>query len=83
MGYELDFGALAQYTGLFLEGAAVTLGRASRDRSRHPDAQKEPTHAGRIVGMPAGGVNETRTPARSADFHLTLLPARGIIHFQR
>ncbi len=26
MGYELDFGALAQYTGLFLEGAAVTLG---------------------------------------------------------
>jgi polar amino acid transport system permease protein len=26
MGYELDFGALAQYTGLFLEGVAVTLG---------------------------------------------------------
>jgi polar amino acid transport system permease protein len=26
MGYEFDFGALAQYTGLFLEGAAVTLG---------------------------------------------------------
>ena len=26
MGYELDFGALAQYSGLFLEGTAVTLG---------------------------------------------------------
>ena len=26
MGYELDFGALVQYFGLFLEGAAVTLG---------------------------------------------------------
>ena len=26
MGYELDFGALLQYLGLFLEGAAVTLG---------------------------------------------------------
>ena len=26
MGYELDFGALAQYFGLFLEGTAVTLG---------------------------------------------------------
>jgi len=26
MGYELDFGALAQYLGLFLEGTAVTLG---------------------------------------------------------
>ncbi|HUS52478.1 MAG TPA: amino acid ABC transporter permease [Thermohalobaculum sp.] len=26
MGYEFDFGALAQYLGLFLEGAAVTLG---------------------------------------------------------
>jgi polar amino acid transport system permease protein len=26
MGYELDFGALAQYFGLFVEGAAVTLG---------------------------------------------------------
>jgi polar amino acid transport system permease protein len=26
MGYQLDFGALVQYSGLFLEGAAVTLG---------------------------------------------------------
>ena len=26
MGYEFDFGALLQYTGLFLHGAAVTLG---------------------------------------------------------
>jgi polar amino acid transport system permease protein len=26
MGYELDFGALFQYLGLFLEGTAVTLG---------------------------------------------------------
>jgi polar amino acid transport system permease protein len=26
MGYELDFGALLQYLGLFLEGTAVTLG---------------------------------------------------------
>ena len=26
MGYQLDFGALAQYSGLFLEGTAVTLG---------------------------------------------------------
>ena len=26
MGYELDFGALVQYFGLFLEGTAVTLG---------------------------------------------------------
>ncbi len=26
MGYQLDFGALAQYFGLFLEGTAVTLG---------------------------------------------------------
>ena len=26
MGYELDFGALAQHFGLFLEGTAVTLG---------------------------------------------------------
>ncbi len=26
MGYELDFGALAQYSGLFIEGTAVTLG---------------------------------------------------------
>ena len=26
MGYRLDFGALAQYLGLFLEGTAVTLG---------------------------------------------------------
>jgi polar amino acid transport system permease protein len=26
MGYELDFGALAQYAGLFLRGTAVTLG---------------------------------------------------------
>ena len=26
MGYELDFGALAQYFGLFLKGTAVTLG---------------------------------------------------------
>jgi len=26
MGYQLDFGALVQYLGLFLEGAAVTLG---------------------------------------------------------
>src|SRR6185503_14474243 len=26
MGYQLDFGALVQYFGLFLEGAAVTLG---------------------------------------------------------
>jgi polar amino acid transport system permease protein len=26
MGYELDFGALAQYLSLFLEGTAVTLG---------------------------------------------------------
>ncbi len=26
MGYELDFGALHQYLGLFLEGTAVTLG---------------------------------------------------------
>ena len=26
MGYELDFGALAQYLGLFLKGTAVTLG---------------------------------------------------------
>ncbi len=26
MGYQLDFGALVQYLGLFLEGTAVTLG---------------------------------------------------------
>src|SRR5450631_2265386 len=26
MGYQLDFGALSQYLGLFLEGTAVTLG---------------------------------------------------------
>ncbi len=26
MGYRLDFGALVQYLGLFLEGTAVTLG---------------------------------------------------------
>jgi polar amino acid transport system permease protein len=26
MGYELDFGALSEYLGLFLEGTAVTLG---------------------------------------------------------
>src|SRR5260370_6992734 len=26
MGYELDFGALAQYLSLFLEGTGVTLG---------------------------------------------------------
>ena len=26
MGYQLDFGALAQHLGLFLEGTAVTLG---------------------------------------------------------
>jgi hypothetical protein len=26
MGYQLDFGALLQYLGLFIEGTAVTLG---------------------------------------------------------
>lgn len=55
MGYELDFGALVQYFGLFLEGAAVTLGLtalasvlgvglgiagAAASRSKHAWAQR-------------------------------------------
>ncbi len=51
MGYQFDFGALTQYTGLFLQGTAVTLGLtavsavvgillaiagAAATRSRHP-----------------------------------------------